>query len=130
MPKFSEPLIHLAIQFIRNIESHMGPIGQDKVLAMLDAFDPDLRDEMIMTLFIYGDSLPITVLLKRDPSYQTTQKINAIKAIRVASGYGLREAKDATDLADEYQHSPVELKNYEHKMQLIYDLKGTGYELC
>ena len=130
MPKFSEIVINHAIHFMRSIEHEMGEIGREKVLAMLDAFDPDFRDEMVMTLFIHGDNMPVTVYLKRNPSYSSVQKINAIKAVRLATGYGLREAKDAVDIADDFNvSSPIEVTTYQAKIALIEGLKGTGYEI-
>ncbi len=130
MPKFSENVIHLAINFIRSVEAEMGSLGQDKVFAMLDAFDPDLRNDILMTLFIEDDNLPINVYVRKNPMFTGQyQKINAIKEIRAASGYGLKQAKDVTDAADLSQIALVEVVGYEKKRSLISGLAGTGYEV-
>ena len=97
MPKFSENIIALSINFIRSVEAELGPLGQENVFAMLDAFDPELRDDMLMTLFVHGDTFPVTVHLKKNPNWQNYQKITAIKEIRAATGYGLKEAKELVD---------------------------------
>lgn len=130
MPKFSENVIHNAINFIRVVESEMGSLGQDKVFAMLDAFDPDLRNEILMTLFIADDTVPMNVYVRKNPMFTGQyQKINAIRAIRVASGYGLKQAKDVTDAADLSQIALVEVVGYEKKRTLINELVATGYEV-
>lgn len=130
MPKFSENVIHTAINFIRSIESELGSLGQDKVFAMLDAFDPELRNHILMTLFIEDDNLPVNVYVRKNPNFTGQyQKINAIKAIREASGYGLKQAKDVTDAADLSQIALVEVVGYEKKRSLINGLIGTGYEV-
>jgi hypothetical protein len=130
MPKFSENVIHLAINFIRSVEAEMGSLGQDKVFAILDAFDPDLRNDILMTLFIEDDNLPINVYVRKNPMFTGQyQKINAIKEIRAASGYGLKQAKDVTDAADLSQIALVEVVGYEKKRSLISGLAGTGYEV-
>ncbi len=130
MPKFSENVIHQAINFIRNVEAEMGSLGQDKVFAMLDAFDPELRNDILMTLFIEDDNLPINVYVRKNPNFTGQyQKINAIKEIRAASGYGLKQAKDVTDAADLSQIALVEVVGYEKKRNLISGLVGTGYEV-
>jgi ribosomal protein L7/L12 len=130
MPKFSENVIHNAINFIRVVESEMGSLGQDKVFAMLDAFDPDLRNEIFMTLFIADDTVPMNVYVRKNPMFTGQyQKINAIRAIRQASGYGLKQAKDVTDAADLSQIALVEVVGYEKKRTLINELVATGYEV-
>jgi ribosomal protein L7/L12 len=130
MPKFSENVIHNAINFIRVVESEMGSLGQDKVFAMLDAFDPDLRNEIFMTLFIADDTVPMNVYVRKNPMFTGQyQKINAIRAIREASGYGLKQAKDVTDAADLSQIALVEVVGYEKKRTLINELVATGYEV-
>lgn len=130
MAKFSENVIHLAINFIRSVESELGSLGQDKVFAMLDAFDPELRNDILMTLFIEDDNLPINVYVRKNPNFTGQyQKINAIKEIRAASGYGLKQAKDVTDAADLSQIALVEVVGYEKKRNLISGLVGTGYEV-
>ena len=130
MPKFSDNIVALSINFIRSVEAELGSLGQEKVFAMLDAFDPELRDDMLMSLFVHGDSFPVTVHLKKNPNWQNYQKITAIKEIRVATGYGLKEAKDVVDLADLSQVSSLTLRNFEARMTLATGLAGTGYELA
>lgn len=91
MPKFSDVVIVAAIEFIRRVQAEMGELGQEKVFSMLDAFDPNLRDQMIMTLFVHGDDMPIEVRVKKSENfYGRYQKIEAIKWVRTTTGFGLR----------------------------------------
>lgn len=132
MPKFSDVVIVAAIEFIRRVQAEMGDIGQEKVFAMLDAFDPDLRAEMIMTLFVHGDDMPIEVRVKKSENfYGRYQKIEAIKWVRTTTGFGLREAKNVIDEVDTNGLSErFEVKNLDSRMNLINGLKDTGYEVA
>lgn len=132
MAKFSDVIIVAALDFIRRIQEEMGELGQEKVFAMMDAFDPDLRDEVIMTLFIHGDDMPISVrVVKSKNIFGQNKKIEAIKWVRMATGYGLREAKDVIDDVDNNGMSSMfEVKNLDARSKLVSGLKDTGYELA
>jgi ribosomal protein L7/L12 len=132
MSDINDAVIVAAIEFIRRVQAEMGELGQEKVFAMLDAFDPNLRDQMIMTLFIHGDDMPIEVRVQKSANFLGQyQKITAIKWVRAATSFGLREAKDVIDEADAKGRSErFEVKNLDSRMNLIKGLQDTGYELA
>lgn len=132
MSDINDVVIVAAIEFIRRVQAEMGELGQEKVFAMLDAFDPNLRDQMIMTLFVHGDDMPIEVRVQKSTNfYGQFQKSTAIKLVRAATRFGLREAKDVIDAADQYGRSErFEVKNLDSRMNLIKGLQDTGYELA
>lgn len=135
--KFSNKMIHAAMQFVNLAESELGGIGKEKVYSMLDAFDPDLKHDIIMKAMITGHGSG-TVAFARDPAVsQVTgngNKIQAIKQIRAFSGLGLKEAKEITDRADAGE--TVSINNYINRtfdidriVKLEREIEGTGYKV-
>ena len=127
--KFSNHLVATAIEFLCVAGEELGAeFGHDRANAMMDAFDPELKAQVFMHLLM-GDFMD-RIRIRLTPGWQGTQKITAIKAIRAATGYGLKEAKDVTDAADAGQH--VEIKgrwNAEARRKFASELYGTGYEI-
>lgn len=131
MAKYSTYVHATVIEFIQNMQSELGELGQEKVFAMMDAFDPDLRSEIIMEMFTNDDSLKVYARISRDYSVQQRQVITAIKWIRQSTGYGLREAKDVTDDLDSGSTGFVKIlvHNAATKRNLARELTGTGYRV-
>lgn len=95
--KFSEDLIYAAIEFSRRCREEIGEeLGTEKVTAMFDAFDPELKGQVFMTLLAGTIG---TVRIERGSGYEV-KKINAIKGIRGITGWGLKESKDFIDSID------------------------------
>ena len=91
--KFSHDLIYAAIDFTRRCREEIGDqLTQEKINAMFDAFDPELKAQIFMTL-LTGEIG--TVRITRHAG--ETRKINAIKGIRAITGWGLKESKDFID---------------------------------
>lgn len=123
--KFSNELFHAALNFIRLAREEEGDMGAERVYAMMDAFDPDLRDEIMLRLIINDTTGPIRIVLQHE---NIRQKINAIKEIRSVTRLGLKEAKDITDLADEGRQATIEGDwTAEQRDTLSKGLHGTGY---
>lgn len=125
--KFSQNLIWKAIEFARTAKEELGDdLGEDRIAAMFDAFDPSLQRQLLMEMMMghTGGSMRIRLI---DPNNR--QAINAIKAVRGATRYGLREAKDIIDAA--HQNISVIDGSWDSDTyyQLKRDLVGTGYEL-
>ena len=100
-------------------------MGAERVYAMMDAFDPDLRDEVMLRLIINDTTGPIRIVLQHE---NIRQKINAIKEIRSVTRLGLKESKDITDLADEGRQATIEGNwTAEQRDTLSKGLHGTGY---
>lgn len=96
----------------------------------LDAISPSLRRRLLIEqLSGYGTKIAI------DPTHPqgSRQKINAIKWVRAATGWGLREAKDFVETAEgyvgaTYNHLPENISN-QQRYELGQNLRGTGYQL-
>lgn len=125
--KFSQQLIWKAQEFARAAKEELGEeLGDERVCAMFDAFDPGLQRQMFMELLMghSGGTMRIRLVRQDDKN-----KIGAIKAIRSVTRFGLREAKDVVDAAD--NHIGVIDGNWSTDAynQLKRELLNTGYEL-
>jgi len=125
--KYSSKLIYNAAEFLRaaNEELEDG-LGEEQVYAMLDAFDPALKRQLLMEMLMGNIGGPMRVqAVWKDGK----QKINAIKEIRAATGFGLKEAKEVVDTADYgVGEIPGDWDANAHN-RLAYALQGTGYGL-
>ena len=123
--KFSNAIFTAALNFIRLAREEEGDMGAERVYAMMDAFDPDLRDEVMLRLIINDTTGPIRIVLQHE---NIRQKINAIKEIRSVTRLGLKESKDITDLADEGRQATIQGDwTAEQRDTLSKGLHGTGY---
>ena len=123
--KFSNAIFTAALNFIRLAREEEGDMGAARVYAMMDAFDPDLRDEIMLRLIINDTTGPIRIVMQHEG---IKQKITAIKEVRSMTRFGLREAKDVLDLADEGRTSIIEGDwTSEQRDALSKSLRGTGY---
>lgn len=89
--KFSKELLNSAVHLIRTANREMGELGSQKARAMLDAFDPDLYDE-VMYLLLIGNQLG-NVVLKYDPTHPKPNLIDAVRALRNSFGFSLKRSK-------------------------------------
>jgi ribosomal protein L7/L12 len=123
--KFSNAIFNAALDFIRLAREEEGDMGAARVYAMMDAFDPDLRDEIMLRLIINDTTGPIRIVMQHEG---IKQKINAIKEVRSMTRFGLRETKDIFDLADEGRNAIIEGDwTAEQRDALSKSLRGTGY---
>jgi hypothetical protein len=125
--KFSQQLIWKAQEFARAAKEELGEeLGDERVCAMFDAFDPGLQRQMFMELLMghAGGAMRVRAVWP-----DGKQKINAIKAVRSVTRFGLKEAKDVVDAAD--NHISVIDGNWStvDYNQLKRELINTGYEL-
>lgn len=94
----------------------------------LDSISPSLRRRLLIeSLTGYGNRIAL------DASVKDRKKINAIKSVREATGWGLKEAKEFVEIAEgftggTYQQLPDDMNN-ELRWQLGQNLRGTGYQL-
>ena len=123
--KFSNAIFNAALNFIRLAREEEGDMGAARVYAMMDAFDPDLRDEIMLRLIINDTTGPIRIVMQHEG---IKKKINAIKEVRSMTRFGLKEAKDVLDLADEGRNAIIEGDwTAEQRDALSKSLRGTGY---
>lgn len=99
--------------------------SEDAVIELLDTIDPSIRRYMLLdNLKGVGDHITAD-----HTSGIVRQKINAIKEVRAATGYGLKEAKDLIDAADDGRVLKLPEMDWERKSRLQTALRGTGYML-
>ena len=123
--KFSNAIFNAALNFIRLAREEEGDMGAARVYAMMDAFDPDLRDEIMLRLIINDTTGPIRIVMQHEG---IKQKITAIKEVRTMTRFGLKEAKDVLDLADEGRNAIIEGDwTAEQRDALSKSLRGPGY---
>ena len=125
--KFSQQLIWKAQEFARAAKEELGEeLGDERVCAMFDAFDPSLQRQMFMELLMGHSGGTMRVRLVDNT---IRNKIGAIKAVRSVTGFGLKEAKDVVDDAD--NHVSVIDGNWstEDYNRLKRELINTGYDL-
>ena len=123
--RFSDQLTTLALDFIRAAREEAGDFGAERVYAMMDAFDPELRDELMFRL-ITGE-MSGNIRIRRDNS-KDARIIEAIKSIRVMSGFGLKESKDVTDAACAGGDGVITGNwTVEQRNSLAKNLIGTGF---
>jgi ribosomal protein L7/L12 len=125
--KFSQQFIWKAIEFTRAAREELGnELGDERVEAMFDAFDPSLRRQILMELLSGHSGGAMRV--KRNS--ESRNKILAIKHIRAVTGFGLREAKDVVDAADDHDIGVIKGGwSTEQYNQLKLELANTGYDL-
>lgn len=125
--KFSEKLIWKAQEFARAAKEELGEeLGEERVCAMFDAFDPSLQRQMFIEMLMGHDGGKMRICATRSDG---KNKIAAIKAVRAVTRFGLKEAKDVIDIAD--QHISVVDGNWstDEYNALKRELLNTGYEL-
>lgn len=128
--KYSTTLISTAIEFLRVAGNELGAeFGQEKVNAMLDAFDPELKAQVFMHLLMGDITGPIRIKFAKINGY--SNKIQAIKTVRAISGMDLKEAKEFVEIA-EFGGIAVMNGSFDVKQrrQFADGLIGTGYELA
>ena len=128
--KYSRKLIYNAVEFLRaaNEELEDG-VGEEQVYAMLDAFDPALKRQLLMEMLMgnIGGAMRVRAVHQGDTAQR--KKIEAIKEIRAATGFGLKETKDVVDAADYGVSEITGDWDGDTHYHLGRALQGTGYEL-
>ena len=124
--RFSRTLIVTTIEFIRAAKADMGDdLGEERANAMLDAFDPTLKNQVFMELLMGNIG---SIKIRRYDNYHY-KKINAIKAVRNIAGLGLKEAKELVDGAVDQAMIIPGSYGADEQRQLRGDLHDTGYEV-
>lgn len=125
--KYSKKLLWAAIDFVKVANEEIGELGEKQVYAMMDAFDPGLKHQLLLELMM-GHTAG-SMRIRRDPTVKEKNKIAAIKAVRSVTRFALREAKNVVDLADNAVSEIEGNWGIEAYNALSYNLVGTGYEL-
>lgn len=72
----------------------------------------------------------MSVTLYRNFQITDPKKVNAIKALRIATNKGLKETKQLVDQAETGQPVVVHISGVDTKAQLSLDLMHTGYAIA
>jgi hypothetical protein len=118
-----EDVIQTGISFMRAITE---AYGNDEGLKLWDiiseTLDPDVRGQILFTMLTGNVSGRICVT-RIEPYMQI---IPAIKAVRAATGWGLKDAKDAVD-ALVSSKKPIYIECHQSKRSaIIHDLRNAG----
>lgn len=128
--KYSTNLIGSAVQFLRACREELGEeMGQEKVYAMIDVFDPALRHQILMEMLM--GNIGLVRVKVEDPGDYQRKKIQAIKAVRSLTKFGLKEAKEVMDEVDRVgsfqipgNYSAVDIQAFKEILQ------GSGYSIA
>ena len=116
-----DSVIFDGIRFLESITRHYGP---EQGMAVWDKMGEAFGDEVKGKVFfamLTGD----TVGRVRFTSTNSAQAVWAIKALRTATGFSLKEAKDMYDLA-KTKTVTVDVKTPEARRELIQCLTDAG----
>jgi ribosomal protein L7/L12 len=124
--KFSEEFLYATMSFMRAVDREVG-VNEENVDEFLDMISPGLRKKLLL-MAITGEAGGSAII--RSVPVVNKKKINAIKAVRAATGLGLKEAKDTIDEADAKGWVNLQIDfTTQTRLQLARDLVGTGYEV-
>lgn len=116
------------IRFMESITRHYGPDrGQEIWEGISEVVGKEVKGKIFFAM-ITGDALTDRVVFTSGTASQSGNAVAVIKAIRNASGLGLKEAKDQWD------HSltgrgTVQCPTYEAARGLISDLRNLGCKI-
>ena len=127
MVKISNRFLEAVRQFYESAKNELGDeFGADQALAMFDALDPNLRGELLLATF--ANTAADTILkFDQDTDPELARSINAIRALRAATGLGLRDAKSMTDEARNGFDVTLGEITPETRTQLYTTLSGSGW---
>ena len=125
--KYSKKLLWAAIDFMKAANEELGNIGDQQAYAMMDAFDPGLKRQLLLELMLGHNGG--TIRIRKDPTVSKTNNIAAIKAVRSVCRFGLRESKDVIDAAENGVTEIAGNWTIDEYNALAYNLIGTGFEL-
>lgn len=109
------------IRFLESITRYYGPErGMEVWNKMGEAFGEEVKGKIFFAM-LTGDSVGRV----RFSSVNCHQAVWAIKAIRTATGFGLKEAKDLYDLA-KTKTVAVDVNSPEQRRELVKCLRDAG----
>ena len=115
------------LHFMRAItEAYGAEEGMKLWDTIASTLDPDLKGEIFFAMIsgTHND----TIVLKRSNTSTMTNRVVAIKEIRNQTGYGLKEAKDASDLVEMGQSVTIKVDPKEH-VAAVRALRNVGFAI-
>lgn len=117
---YKESIIIDGLNFVKTItEAYGAEKGMELWEQIAAVLDPDIKGEMFFAMLTntFGNKLSVRGIV--------LNRVSAIKAIRTVTGYGLKEAKDLSDLMQTGQ--TVELTiNPKQRSEAIRVLRAEG----
>lgn len=125
--EYSSQLLNSIVNFIRDVNKEINnTLSEEKIYAMLDAFDPNLKNQLLIAM-IKGTAHG-SIRIQSVQAYNK-QKIQAIKELRAATGLSLKESKEIIESADTGISEVPGEWNSDVYQQISKGLHGTGYEV-
>ena len=122
-----DEIISNGLHFMRAItEAYGAEEGMKLWDTIASTLDPDLKGEIFFAMIsgTHND----TIVLKRSNTSTMTNRVVAIKEIRNWTGYGLKEAKDASDLVEMGKPVDITVRPQEYS-QAIVGLRRVGFQV-
>lgn len=123
--EFKQDIIQSGINFMRSITE---AYGADEGLKLWDAIantiDPDIKGQMLFAM-LTGE---YNGLININSHQSGANRVSMIKAIRVVSGLGLKEAKDLSDLVSSGKTIKVTCDPKKRDLALI-ELRNAGFNI-
>ncbi len=120
-----DELISTGLHFMRSITNAYGTDeGMRLWETIADTLDPDVKGQIFFAMLMgtHND----TIVLKRSNTSTMTNRVAAIKEIRNWTGYGLKEAKDTSDLVESGQAVKIKVNPKEH-VAAVRGLRNVGF---
>ncbi len=123
--QYKEDIIQSGINFMRSITE---AYGSDEGMKLWDTIssvlDPDIKGEIFFALLTGEYNGQVTL-----SSYQPgSDRIWRIKSIRVATGLGLKEAKDLSDALDAGRSIKLNV-NPKKRNEILGELRNAGFHV-
>jgi hypothetical protein len=118
-------IITNGLHFMRSItEAYGAEEGMRLWDTIASTLDPDLKGEIFFAMIsgTHND----TIVLKRSNTSTITNRVAAIKEIRTWTGYGLKEAKDTSDLVEMGRAVSIKVNPKEH-VAAVRGLRNVGF---
>jgi ribosomal protein L7/L12 len=120
-----EMVVRDGIRFIESLTRHYGPErGQEIWKGIGDVVGKEVRGKIFFAM-ITGETLSDRVTFTCGDADRRGHDVPVIKAIRIASGLGLKEAKDQWDHS-KTMRGVVQCSSYEDARALVKNLRDLG----
>ncbi len=129
MKKISDRMMRLAREMVSIAATDWSEAEADE---FLDRVNPGIRRRLLLEQLSGGGD---RIALDTDDGYQVRQKISAIRAVRLATGFDLRNAKEFVESTEEGRMCHwtggvlPDTVSAEARQRLAQEERNTGYRL-
>lgn len=125
--KVPAELIYSGIGFLRDLSTYYGDERAMQLWESLkDGMGRDVQNAILMTM-LRGGYERRAVISMGTASKDFAKKINAIKALRVATGVGLKDAKDFIESVMDLGPQRITLKHDVKMREFMDDMSDAGF---